>query len=555
MDLVKLIIPEIIVLATACVLFLLGIGGGRNPSLRKAAPYVAIAGLLLALVVQVLRFGDADGSVAGDAYHSVRVGYFTEFLRGLVALVGCLLVLLSWPTNRTGTGNSALLFDFDGPEYFSLMLCSIAGVMLVAGANDLLLLFMGIELAAIPTYILVSVSRPLPAAQEAGVKYFFLGAMAAAVLLFGFSYLYGTTGSSDLRVIAGKLTAAEPGGPTTLTAWQTLAFVMLIVGLAFKLAAVPFQAYAGDVYEGAATPVTAMLSFVPKASGVIALVKVVAAAGGSVGGAPAQITQLLFWLAALTMTIGNVLGLLQFNLKRLLAYSSIAHSGYLLVGLCVFSYASPGTSLHQERALQGVVFYLAAYGIMNVGVFAVLMMLPSRATITGTSGRPATPPATSAETFEDIAGIGKTNPVLALAMAVACFSLIGLPLTVGFLGKFYLIRPAWTAGGPLSAWMAALVVVTVINAAISAGYYLKIIATMFLRPAPAAVPDAPALAAEKPMPFVLALGISIAATLLFGAVPPAINSLSTQANHAALSLIGDRAVAPSQTAPEVSLAK
>jgi NADH-quinone oxidoreductase subunit N len=232
---------------------------------------------------------------------------------------------------------------------------------------------------------------------------------------------------------------------------------------------------------------------------------------------PPQVAKLLWVLAVLTMTVGNTLGLLQFNVKRVLAYSSIAHSGYMLVGLATVAWAgSIGKVNVLDEALQGVLFYLAAYGMMNVAAFGVLMLLPSR-----DSARRA---ATSAETFEDLAGTGRLHPALGLAMAVACFSLIGIPLTVGFFGKFYLVRPALDVQDKALVW---LVVLTMINAAISAGYYLRIVGAMFLRPAPATAPVEPhPHHIIDALPMTLAIVLSVAGVLFFGSIPPATEDLS-----------------------------
>jgi NADH-quinone oxidoreductase subunit N len=368
---------------------------------------------------------------------------------------------------------------------------------MVAGANDIMLLFLGIELASIPTYIMVSISRPLSVAQEAGVKYFFLGAMAAAVMLFGFSYLYGTTGTTKLSEMLTMFAGAKG-----LNSWQMLAVVMLIAGFAFKIAAVPMHVYAGDVYEGAATPVTAFLSFVPKISGFVALLKVLYSVSGGMWAFPSnpEIAKLIWVLAVLTMTFGNVLGLLQFNIKRVLAYSSIAHTGYMLVGVAAL--VQTDDPAIQTLALLGILFYLTIYGLMNIGAFGVLILLPSR----------GDQPATSAETFEDLAGLGRENVALGLAMAVSCFSLIGLPLTAGFFGKFYLIRPA------ISAHLYWLVGILVANAAISAAYYLKIVATMFLRTEPvgpsSVQPSSSRIA--QPLPVQLAVAASMFGVLCLG---------------------------------------
>jgi NADH-quinone oxidoreductase subunit N len=299
--------------------------------------------------------------------------------------------------------------------------------------------------------------------------------------------------------------------------------------------------------------VTAFLAFVPKTSGMVAIIKLLATLGGTYWAFPPEVTRLLWALAALSMTFGNVLGLLQDNVKRVLAYSSIAHSGYMLVGLTALTAAGASTTNFSEaarirdNALQGVYFYLAAYGIMNTAAFGVLMLLPSRAYREARLARrrghadDLTPPATTAETYEDLAGQGRRHPLLGLAMAVSCFSLIGLPLTVGFFGKLYLIKPA------LDAKLVGLVVVTLVNAAISAAYYLQIVATLFLRPDPATAEamesDLVDAAAEQAatekyprrvFPIGAAVALSAGLTLLFGAVFPATEQLAQRVHEAAL---------------------
>lgn len=530
MDIIRLIYPELAVLAAATLLFLMGMSG--SVAVRRAAPWIALLGLLVAAFLQVGALGAGPlQRVESDLANTLRGSDFSHFIKLLVACVGVLFVLLSWPSNREQTGNSALGFDREGPEYFALVLCAVSGVMLVSCSNDMLLLFMGIELASIPTYVLVSMSRPLAVAQEAGVKYFFLGAMSAALLLFGFSYLYGTTGLSDFHAIASQFAETQTiNQSTSMSAWTMLAFVMIFVALAFKLAAVPLHFYAGDVYEGAATPVTALLSFVPKVTGVVALVKLIWVAGAGVGAVPEQLAYLLWWMAVLTMTVGNVLALWQNNVKRLLAYSSVAHSGYLLVGLATYAWMTKGGGApapSQRDALQGVIFYVVAYGIMNAGAFGVLMLLPTRQRVPGIDGRDVIPPATSAETFEDIQGVGRRYPALGLAMAVACFSLIGLPLTVGFWGKVFLILPALHAG------LYALVVITVVNAAISAGYYLRIVGAMFLHSPGRDEASAPGFLLRS-TPITVAIAISVFGSMLFGTLPQAVELLHSQAVSAAV---------------------
>jgi len=580
-SLFSLLLPELVLIGAAVLLLMFGLSNRMGA--RRAAPWIAMIALGAVFVIQWTRVGVNEGSSPGFAstQHdglggysvgapgaapsgTVRVFEFAQYVKLIISGVGMLLVLLAWPTNKDATGNTALKFGTDVGEFFALMLLSLAGGLLVAGANDIMTLFLGIELASIPTYIMVSLSRPQSAAQEAGVKYFFLGAMAAAVMLFGFSYLYGSTGSTNLYEIGQKFRAQAGSldGRPVLTTWQTVAVLMLVAGFAFKMAAAPLHFYAGDVYQGAATPVTAFLSFVPKTTGFIALVKLLYAIGGTTWALPEPLVKangmgLLWVLAVVTMTVGNVLGLLQYNVKRTLAYSSIAHTGYMLVALASLGV---GGQVDRESALQAVLFYLAAYGVMNIGAFGVLMLLPGR------DGK------SSAETFEDLAGHGRRHVPLALAMAICCFSLIGLPLTVGFIGKLMLIKPAlMTAGGGSSAStaMAWLVGITVVNAAISAAYYLKIVAALFLRteeqhlqaghatvePAGAhaihehpethpgsgglrggphvleAHPYAPG-AERGPLPILLAVALSVAGVIMLGVIPPAVQLLEARARSA-----------------------
>ncbi|HEX4053186.1 MAG TPA: NADH-quinone oxidoreductase subunit N [Tepidisphaeraceae bacterium] len=510
-DLLRAMFPEIVLCAVACVLLLMGVS--MKAATRRAAPVLAILALLVAGASQLSMIGGSAPRL-DLRWNSVRIYEFARYVKLLSSAIGVLLVLLAWPSNSDATGGPAHHFGTEAAEFFGLMLLSIAGIFLVAGANDIMLLFLGIELASIPTYIMVSISAPRAIAQEAGVKYFFLGAMAAALMLFGFSYLFGTTGTTRLDLIAQRINPI-----TGLTSWQLLAVVLLIVGFAFKMAVVPLHFYAGDVYQGAATPVTAFLSFVPKISGFVALLKVLFAVTAGTWHIAPQIVKLLWVLAVLTMSVGNVLGLVQVNIKRLFAYSSIAHSGYMLVG--VTALISTTNYEVQSTALQGILFYLTAYGLMNVAAFGVLILLPGR----------LNQPFTSAETFDDIAGAGREHTLLGLAMAVSCFSLIGIPLTIGFFGKFFLILPAWKAN------LTWLVVILVINAAVSAGYYLRIVGSMFLstetpgprfRQQPAS--DKPV---HHPMPVLVSVGISMAAVLWFGIVFPATSRLVTRAATAA----------------------
>jgi NADH-quinone oxidoreductase subunit N len=548
--------PEILLVVVGSALLLLGVVNA--PGARRIAPVAAFASFVT--IFAVLLWSGLDTDVTSDPWQTIQIFTFQQYVKLIAAGAGILLTLLAWPTNPDATGNPALQFGHEAGEFFGLMLLSVAGIFFVASANDIILLFLGIELASFPTYIMVSISRPLPVAQEAGVKYFFLGAMAAAIMLFGFSYLYGTTGATRLGDIQSAMALHQPGHD-----WQIMAIVMLLAGLAFKIAAVPLHSYAGDVYQGAATPVTAFLAFVPKTSGFIAILKILFYSSGSGPGThpwlmPDTISKLLWVLAVLTMFVGNVmaLGFLQYNVKRVLAYSSVAHSGYMLVG--VTALVTSSNPQVQAAALGGVLFYLAAYGIMNTGAFGVLMMIPSRDThfagylepSTDTTQVPAET-GTSAETFDDLAGQGRRHPALGMAMAVCCLSLTGLPFTVGFFGKVFLIKPAWQVANEqpeVKTRMTWLVVLTVLNAAISAGYYLRIIAAMYLRPEPPPLgtpaagfggpPESRSVAVEsatplaRPWPILAGIALSVLGTLVFGIYFPATDKLANEAQTARL---------------------
>lgn len=531
MSILQLLIPEIFLCIAGAVLVLLGTLD-RTWARRAAGPLALLA---TAFVFGMLLTGQRlEAGTLADEYGALRIYQFAWYIKLLAAGVGILLVLLAWPSDELAMSNPSAWYGKDTPEFFALILFSLAGLQLVAGANDMVVLFLGIELASIPTYILVSISRPVSAAQEAGVKYFFLGAMSAALMLLGFSYIYGASGTTDLAKLGSDLALplvnALPDATVRLSPFMVFGVVLLILGFAFKLAAFPLHFYAGDVYQGAATPVTALLSFVPKATGLVALIKVLWASGGNGWAVDANVSGLLALLAIITMTVGNVLGLMQYNVKRVLAYGSVAHSGYMLVGVAVLA-SVPGATSVQTDALRGVLFYLAAYGIMNVGAFGVLMLLPARPP-RFLPNEPL-PPATTAETFEDLAGAGRRHPLLGLAMAVCCLSLIGLPLTVGFFGKIYLIRPALDAmnHSPASGMMLALVIFTVANAAISAAYYLKIVGAMFIRPEPTVGEGdgPPPRPAYHSGPVALAIALSVAGTLLFGTILPATEVLNVRA--------------------------
>jgi len=453
--------PEIIMMLGAVACLFTGLA--PNPGVRRLTGVICGLALILAAILV---------GPSGQASSGVGLGAMTPFVKYATLGVGFILLLVAAgvPGNlrQVRDAEHAEVFEpantFRG-EFFAFFLMSLTGVMLTAGADDLAWLFLALELTSLPTYVLVATSRDRIAAQESAVKYFFLGAMGAAIFLYGFALIYGATGYTDF---AGIARVAQGGEPTPLL----LAGLMLsVVGICFKIAAVPMHFYTADVYQGASTSVTALLAFVPKTAGFAALILVLGLVGWPL---PQPLAVLLWIIAALTMTVGNVLGLLQDNVKRVLAYSSIAHSGYILVGLLAGNVVgSDGGVL--ANGLAGVLFYLVAYALGTIASFAVLGCLHKRGD--------------EAQTFNDISGLIKRHPDLAGIMVVSVLSLIGLPPLVGFLGKIYLIGPAYHAG---YVW---LVIITVLNSAISAAYYLRIAnACVFGEPTEEGVTLAPSAA-------------------------------------------------------------
>ena len=340
-----------------------------------------------------------------------------------------------------------------------------------------------------PTYLFLLLPRRDAPAQEATLKYFLLSIFSSAIVLFGMSYLYGATGTTNLSGIHAAFSAAhiQPANPdvavvkpflTDANPLVAVATVMLIAGLGFRLTAVPFHFYAPDVFQGAPTSAAAMLSFVPKIAGFVALLRLMVPATGAEQAISAwtmtpAATPLLWWLAVATMFVGNLMALMQSDIRRLLAYSSVSHAGYMMVGLIVgmeheVQKAGANTNAHSVSGIGAMLFYLAVYGAMTLGTFAVLIAAAH------TNKR--------VETFDDLSGLSRTSPALALLLAVFLFSLAGLPPTAGFLGKLNLFFAAWSQGSVEGLesykWLA---VILAINAALGAWYYLKIIGVMFLR--------------------------------------------------------------------------
>ncbi|MBK9119459.1 MAG: NADH-quinone oxidoreductase subunit N [Phycisphaerales bacterium] len=469
------LLPEIVLLVAACGVLI--IGQERRAGLRQLAPWAALGALIAALVLVLRGVGEPAAGVAASGLY---FGGLARFVRVSALELGILLVLVNWAQGRRE----------ERGEFLAMLLLSLTGLLLVAPADNLAILFLALELVSIPTYVLVVLGRQNPLSAEAGTKYFYLGAMSAALMAFGFSFLYGVTGSLDLTttldgdgavVSLGVVAAVTQalGNPGSIEFGIAIVGIALsFAGLLFKIAAFPLHLYVADVYQGAASPVAGLLGFVPKIAGFVALFKIIQSTGQWQYG-----ETLIFWLiwltAALSMTVGNLLALRQTNIKRLLAYSGIAHAGYMLVGLLAGPFAGKMVSSEGignfADGTAAVLYYVVIYGIANLGAFAVLGLLHFRE-------RPC-------ETLREVAGLIRNEPALALLLVLAMFTLMGMPPTPGFWGKFSLFGSALAASNQsmlpdtYRTWLLVLVIIAVLNSAIAAAYYLRVIgAVLFFEP-------------------------------------------------------------------------
>lgn len=457
-DLFNHLLPEMVLVIFACIVFV----GGLFRTGRDFWGGVALSGLVLAgLALYVVG---EEHALPGGAVFATPLLFdaLAQLTRTLAIATGILFLLLCW--NELPERHAA--------DHHGCLLAIIAGVCLVGAANDLVTLFLALELVSIPTYILLYLPRHDDAAQEASLKYFFLSIFSSGLLLFGFSYLFGLTGTTNIAGILQVLYGATAEESKAVSGVAQIAMLMIAAGLGFRITAVPFHFYAPDVFQGTSTSGAAFLSYIPKIAGFVALLRVfgfVVPAGVTVpvprlvGISVNDQVPALFWLlAAMTMTIGNILGLLQDNLKRLLAYSSIAHSGYMLIAIASAPYLGGG-------GVAALLFYLVAYGAMTFGVFAAILMLH----------RPERP----VETVDDLAGLSQSHPRIALMLTILLLSLIGIPLLAGFTGKFFIFFGALSVQVP-AAWLyPTLALIGVLNAAVGAWYYLRIITVMYLRTA------------------------------------------------------------------------
>jgi NADH-quinone oxidoreductase subunit N len=450
-DLIRFLPETILTVAGALIMMLVPLNH-RSSSLFGHLSLLSLAAALAASVYAYTRPGEAFGGL-------LIVDGFATFFRVLVCVIGILTVLPSYGfllRNAAQTG-----------EYHALLLFSIAGQCLMAAANDLIMIFIGLEISSIATYVLAGYLRADKRANEAALKYFLLGSFATAFFLYGIAFIYGSTETVNLAGVRAFISGPNPPSRVILG----VAAALMFVGLSFKVSAAPFQIWAPDVYQGAPSPVTAFLSTGPKAAAFAVFLRIFMSALGPIAAA----WEPLVWLSALlSMIIGNFAALLQSNVKRMLAYSSIAHAGYVLVAVTARS----------DIGAAAAMFYLAAYALMNVGAFAAVSYLSGKGE--------------RYQNIEDFSGLGQTQPLTAAMLSIFLLSLIGVPLTGGFFGKFYIFKAA------LESHLVWLAVLGLLTSAVAAYYYLRVLVMMYMREASDAVaqlePPSPALRAALILP-------------------------------------------------------
>lgn len=428
-DLIRFL-PEIILTIMGTVLMVLDPVINRRSS--NAFGHLTLFSLVAALIGSLYAYTKAGTAFGG----MLVVDGFATFFRVLVIVVGILTVLPSYRFLRRQ--------DAETSEYHALLLFSIAGQCLMASANELIMIFLGLEISSISSYILAGYLRDDKRANESSLKYFLLGSFATGFFLYGVAFIYGSTGTVNLSAVRAALTG--PNAPSPV--FTGVAAALMFVGLGFKVSASPFQVWAPDVYQGAPTPVTAFLSAGPKAAAFAIFFRIFMTAFAPI----ANGWEPLVWISALlSMTIGNFAALMQANVKRLLAYSSIAHAGYVMVALTARS--DVGTA--------AAMFYLAAYAFMNIGAFAVVSHLSGKGE--------------KYQNVDDFAGLGQKQPLTAAMLSIFLLSLIGVPLTGGFFGKFYIFKAA------LESHLVWLTVLGLLNSAVAAYYYLRLLVVMYMR--------------------------------------------------------------------------
>jgi NADH-quinone oxidoreductase subunit N len=442
---------------------------------RSWAPWLTAVGLLLALGQSWLLWGDSYGTFTPEGGHPMLiVDNFATFLNITFILTGLLSILIAAGYLRK--------HELDRPEFYMLMLFSISGMMLMGMANDLILVFLALEVLSIPLYIMSGIAWPRADSEESAMKYFLLGAFSSSILVFGIALVYGATGSTALPEVLANI-----GGSGAL---GLAGAAFLLVGFAFKVAAVPFHMWTPDVYEGAPTVVTAFMSVGAKVGGFAAMLRIFVTALPDLGDTWVGAVAIV---AALTLVLGNFVAISQANIKRMLAYSSIAHAGYIMIAVASGMGSSDGVS--------SALFYMFAYLFTNLGAFAVVVAL-ERKQNEGTM-------------LDDYKGLAKRNPWLALAMAYFMLSLTGVPPTGGFSGKFFVFRAAIEAD---LVWLALIGVVTSV---VSGYYYLRVVYLMYMHEGDGEVVAMPGVS--------LAVGITAVATIILGFFPGAWFAITREA--------------------------
>ena len=455
------LLPTLVVLIAGALVLALDLVPQALP--REVAPMIALAGMVAALLATLARW-----STPGRAFRDMVVlDNFALFFNVVICYAGALIVLLSMDyLRRTGA---------ESGEYWALVLFATAGMMLMAAAGDLVVVFLALELMSLSLYVLAGLFKRELASGEAAMKYFLLGAFASSFLLYGIALVYGATGTTNLDRIAAAL-ASRPRDPVF-----AIGLGLLMVGFGFKISSVPFHMWVPDVYQGAPTSVTALIATGSKAGAFAALIRVLTV---TLRGVPPDWAALLWAMAAVTMTVGNVVALAQSNLKRMLAYSSIAHVGYMLVGLVAGGVGGAGS----------VLFYLLTYTFTTAGAFGVITLCEHERG--------------EAVEVADYAGLARRHPVLAAALGLFLLSLVGIPPLAGFVGKFYVFGAAVRAG---YVWLA---VIGVLNSAVSVFYYLRLMVLMYMREAQETMP-----AIRVPVTLALVLLVTAAGTIWPGLFP------------------------------------
>lgn len=434
LDSIRFISPVIVVAVWACVLLLVDLA---IPPVRKGlTALLAAAGLLVSAGFVIAQFGKPASGFGG----MVVVDDFSNFISLLLLMSGVMGIALSYDYLKR--------IDAERGEYYVLLMLSISGMMLMGMSSDLIMVFLALELLSIPLYVLAGLALPRPSSEEAGIKYFLLGAFATGFFVYGTALVYGANGSTSLQAIVDAIQANQYD-PMLMV----LGAALILVGLGFKVAIVPFHMWTPDVYQGAPSSITAFMAVGAKTAGFAALLRVFVLAFPSFS---ADLTPILWGLAALTMILGNFAAIAQHNIKRLLAYSSIAHAGYILMALV--PYGNPAVS---EDSVASALFYLVAYAFTSFAAWAVVIALER----SGEAGLE----------LDDYAGLGRSHPALAAVMAVAMLSFTGVPPTLGFIGKFYLFRTV-IEGGYIS-----LALIGVLTSLVSAYYYLRVVVIMYMR--------------------------------------------------------------------------